>query len=45
MVILSAPKGSSLEATSKDSGCQLRMDSNGKGPIKVYTCQVKTGIK
>jgi len=21
------------------------MDSNGKGPIKVYTCQQKTGVK
>ena len=45
LVILSAPKGASLEAMSLEEGCQLKMDSNGKGPIKVYTCQQKYGVK
>lgn len=30
---------------SLEEGCQLKMDSNGKGPIKVYSCQQKTGVK
>ena len=45
LVILSAPKGASLEAMTLEEGCQLKMDSNGKGPIKVYTCQQNTGVK
>jgi len=45
LIILSAPKGASLEAMAMEDGCQLKMDSNGKGPIKVFTCQQKTGVK
>ena len=45
LIILSAPKGASLEAMTLEDGCQLKMDSNGKGPIKVYACQQKTGVK
>jgi hypothetical protein len=45
LIILSAPKGAQLEAMSLEEGCQLKMDSNGKGPIKVYACQQKSGVK
>ena len=45
LIILSAPKGASLEAISLEEGCQLKMDSNGQGPIRVFTCQQKNGVK
>lgn len=45
LVIIAAPKGASLEAMAQEEGCQLKMDSNGKGPIKVFTCHTKTGVK
>lgn len=45
LIIMSAPKGASVEAMTVEEGCQLKMDSNGKGPIRVYTCQQKTGVK
>jgi hypothetical protein len=40
IMILSAPKGTILEALQSEDqgGCQLVMDSTGKGEIKVYTC-------
>jgi hypothetical protein len=45
LIIVSAPKGTQLEAMSVDEGCNIKMDSNGKGPMKVYACQQKTGVK
>lgn len=46
MIIISAPKGTSLEAGEDDRGnCMLRMDSTDKGPIKVFTCKPSTGVK
>ena len=46
IVVLSAPKGTTLEAidTEETGGCQLVMDSNNKGEIKVYTCDVEKGV-
>ena len=40
IMILSAPKGTTIEAVKSgdQGGCQLVMDSTGKGEIKVYTC-------
>lgn len=47
IVVLSAPKGTTLEAVDMDEegGCQLMMDANGKGEIKVYTCDSEKGVK
>jgi hypothetical protein len=45
LILLSAPKGAQLEAMSLEEGCQLKMDSNGKGPIKIYVCQRNTGVE
>ena len=46
IVVLSAPKGTTLEAVDTDEagGCQLMMDANGKGEIKVYTCDPDKGV-
>lgn len=46
IVVLSAPKGTTLEAVDMDEtgGCQLVMDANGKGEIKVYTCDPEKGV-
>lgn len=46
MIIISAPKGTSLEAGEDEKGgCMLKMDSTGKGPIKVYTCKGGSPVK
>jgi hypothetical protein len=41
MLVISAPKGASLELVEEDRGeCLLKMDSNGKGSIKVFSCKL-----
>ena len=46
MVIISAPKGTTLEVGEEEEGdCLLKMDASGKGDIKVYTCKASTGVK
>jgi hypothetical protein len=46
MLIVSAPKGTSLEVGQEEKGdCVLKMDSSGKGPIKVYSCKLNEGVK
>lgn len=46
MIIISAPRGSSLEVGEEERGeCVLKMDANGKDrPIKVYTCKPNEGV-
>lgn len=46
MLVVTAPKGTSLEVGEEDRGeCTLRMDSKGRGNIKVYTCKAEEGVK
>ena len=46
MVIISAPKGTTVEVGEEEEGdCLLKMDATGKGDIKVYTCKASTGVK
>jgi hypothetical protein len=46
MIIISAPKGSTLEVGAEEKGeCVLRMDASDKGrPIKVFTCKPNEGV-
>ncbi len=48
MIVISAPKGTSLEMGEEGEGDQvesiLKMDSTGKGPIKVYSCSAERGV-
>lgn len=46
MLIVSAPKGTHLEVSEEDKGgCVLKMDANGKGNLKIYSCQLNEGVK
>ena len=39
MIVISAPKGTSLEMGEEEQGQSiLKMDSSGKGKIRVYNC-------
>ena len=45
MIIISAPKGTSLEMGEEEHGESiLKMDSNGKGRIRVYNCNAEKGV-
>jgi NADH:ubiquinone oxidoreductase subunit D len=46
MIIISAPKGSTLEVGEEPKGeCVLRMDATSRErPIKVYTCKPNEGV-
>lgn len=46
MIIISAPKGTSLEMGQEEHGeSVLRMDATGKGRIRVYNCNGSRGVK
>jgi hypothetical protein len=45
MILISAPTGTSLEVKQEENEHLLKMDSNGIGEIKVYTCNRKEGVK
>ena len=46
IIVVSAPKGTTLETVDVDESgnCQLVMDANKKGQIKVYTCDSQKGV-
>ena len=46
MIIIAAPKGTSLEMGQEEQGeSVLKMDSSGKGRIRVYNCSAAKGVK
>lgn len=46
MIVVSAPKGTSLEMGKEEHGeSVLKMDSTGKGRIRVYNCNAANGVK
>ena len=46
IVVVSAPKGTALEVDEEGKGeCSLRMNSNGKGDIKVYSVKLNEGVR
>lgn len=46
MIIIAAPKGTSLEMGQEEQGeSVLKMDSSGKGRIRVYNCNAAKGVK
>jgi len=45
MIVISAPKGTSLEMGEEEHGESiLKMDSTGKGKIRVYNCNSQRGV-
>ena len=45
MIVISAPKGTSLEMGVEEHGESiLKMDSTGKGNIRVYNCNSQRGV-
>ena len=46
MIVISAPKGASLEMGEEEHGeSVLKMDSTGRGKIKVFNCNSQSGVK
>jgi hypothetical protein len=46
MIVISAPKGTSLEMGQEEHGeSVLKMDSTGKGRIRVYNCNESRGVR
>ena len=46
MIVISAPKGTSLEMGEEEQGESiLKMDSAGKGKIRVYNCNAERGVE
>lgn len=46
MIVIAAPKGTSLEMGQEEQGESiLKMDSSGKGRIRVYTCNSDRGVQ
>ena len=46
MLVVSAPKGTTLELDTEDKGeCTLKMDATDKGNIKIYSCKLNEGVK
>lgn len=46
MIVIAAPKGTSLEMGEEEHGESiLKMDSSGKGRIRVYTCNNEHGVE
>lgn len=46
MVVIAAPKGTTLEMGEQDHGEHiLKMDSTGKGRIRVYNCNAAQGVR
>jgi len=46
MLVVSAPKGTTLELDTEDKGeCTLKMDASDKGNIKIYSCKLNEGVK
>lgn len=46
MIIISAPKGTSLEMGQEEQGeSVLKMDATGKGKIRVYNCNGSKGVR
>jgi hypothetical protein len=46
MIVISAPKGTSLEMGQEEHGeSVLKMDATGKGKIRVYNCNASRGVR
>lgn len=46
MLVVAAPKGTSLEVGEEDHGeCVLKMDATGQGAIKIFSCKLSEGVK
>ena len=47
MLVISAPKGTTLEVKDEEKGgeCTLTMDAKNNGPMKIYSCKIGEGVK